>query len=761
MATLSEPLDADGIREELRLELGKDKPNERVISVLADKLGETVSGAARFSVDAHHINRLGLELVAKQETALSELIKNAYDADATRVEIRFENYKTPGGTLTISDDGSGMSEEVIKRTWMRISTTDKSDMPLSPTFARRRAGKKGIGRFAVQRLGRRLILETRVSGEAFGTRVTFNWDEDFAPGVDLRSIWNPVDRFPKDILDQGTRLRIIEVRDGWNATTFERVWRSVFFLQPPFNISAVSNTASLADPGFKVDIHGLDKNEQAKDALSMDTLFLSHATAVINAEIRIDGTANVTITSRFLEEPETIPLEGNFSDVGPANFHAHYFIFQAQAMPGSLVKKASEMGLRYGGIRVYRNGFRVLPYGEPNDDWLRLSFDTARRNILLPANNYNFFGEVSVSSERNPSLEETSSREGLIENSAYDSLKSFVRRAIITATNRLGAARKRKITATQKDFVPERKPSDIIGEGIAELSGVKATDVAADDQAREDLVEKTVETLRKAQEAAVKFEHASEEASVKHIEYENMLRIVSSLGLSIAMFGHEIKASVNGVTGSLTLLQRAIAKLPEPSSSELRDDLEALQRAVSRMFDVGGYIETITSSSESRTLRSVSMDGRVLSFFSQFESYFRSRNIDCKIDISPGNYRTLPIHASEIDAVLFNLMTNSVKALRAGKPENAKIRVTVEKEEKFIRLSIEDNGIGIPATDRDRIFDAFFTTSQADGDNSTGLGTGLGLKILRDIADSYGGSIDIGAPTDDYSTRIDFKIPKG
>jgi len=758
---ISEALDADSIRQQLRLELGKTSPDERVISLLADRLGETVSGAARFSVDAHHINRLGLELVAKQETALSELIKNAYDADATRVEIRFENYKRPGGNLTISDDGSGMSEEIIKRTWMRISTTDKSDSPVSPVLSRRRAGKKGIGRFAVQRLGSRLILETRVSGEAIGTRVKFNWDEDFAPGVDLRSIWNAVERFPKDLLEHGTTLRILGVRDGWNATTFERVWRSVFFLQPPFEVSAASGLGGETDPGFKVEILGLDQDEQAKDVLSMESLFLAHSTALISGEIHDDGTASVTVSSRFLEKPETIALQGDFSGVGPTHLNANYFIYQSQAMPGTLVKKASEMGLRYGGIRVYRNGFRVLPYGEPNDDWLKLAFDTARRSLLLPSNNYNFFGEVSVSSERNPSLEETSSREGLIENAAYDSLKSFVRTALVTAVNRVGAARNRKITATQKDFIPERKPSEMIGESIAKLSVVHKADIAADRQAHEHFVETTVGSLRKAQEAAVQYEHASEEASVRHIEYENMLRIVSSLGLSIAMFGHEIKASVNGVTGSLTLLQRAIAKLSEPISSQLRSNLESLQRAVSRMFDVGGYIETITSSSGSRTLTNVSMDGRVLSFFSQFESYFHSRNINCKIDIIPGSYRTLPMHASEIDAVLFNLMTNSVKAIQARKPSTAKMRVAVDKEGDFIRLSVEDNGVGISAADRQRIFDAFFTTSQADGDISTGLGTGLGLKILRDIAYSYGGSIDIGNPTDDYSTRIDFKIPKG
>ena len=77
--------------------------------------------------------------------------------------VQFDNYKEAGGTLVIEDDGHGMTEETIRNTWMRLSTGDKENNPLSPQFDRKRAGKKGIGRFAVEeRLGKQLILETLV-----------------------------------------------------------------------------------------------------------------------------------------------------------------------------------------------------------------------------------------------------------------------------------------------------------------------------------------------------------------------------------------------------------------------------------------------------------------------------------------------------------------------------------------------------------------------------------------------------------------------
>ncbi len=159
---------AKDIKEKLQQELIKEKPDYEAISKLTNELLDNNEEAVRFSVDAQHINRLGLELVGKQETALSELIKNAFDADALKVKIKFQNHATPGGKLIIEDDGSGMDAETVKNSWMRLSTNQKINTPISPKYGRIRAGKKGIGRFAVQRLGKKLIFETETKGASKG-----------------------------------------------------------------------------------------------------------------------------------------------------------------------------------------------------------------------------------------------------------------------------------------------------------------------------------------------------------------------------------------------------------------------------------------------------------------------------------------------------------------------------------------------------------------------------------------------------------------
>lgn len=121
------------------------------------------------------IDRLGQELVARQETAVSELVKNAYDADAENVSLKFYDSKDIGGTLIIEDDGQGMSRDELINGFMRVSSTSKIHQPKSPVFNRQRAGQKGIGRFSVQRLGRKLTIITQTKDNSMALKLTINW----------------------------------------------------------------------------------------------------------------------------------------------------------------------------------------------------------------------------------------------------------------------------------------------------------------------------------------------------------------------------------------------------------------------------------------------------------------------------------------------------------------------------------------------------------------------------------------------------------
>ncbi|HWD18224.1 MAG TPA: ATP-binding protein, partial [Verrucomicrobiae bacterium] len=143
-----------------------------------------------FSVDSALLSELGEKLVSSVHVALTELVKNAYDADATSVQITIKENAEGLPEITVKDNGSGMTLEEVRSYWMKIGTSNKVDNPHSKRFGRPRTGAKGIGRFCCRRLGTHLKLETCAKlpgGHYEETEIFFNW-EAFTPGTDVGKI---------------------------------------------------------------------------------------------------------------------------------------------------------------------------------------------------------------------------------------------------------------------------------------------------------------------------------------------------------------------------------------------------------------------------------------------------------------------------------------------------------------------------------------------------------------------------------------------
>jgi len=611
----------------IELELKKEYPDWRLIEKLSREEVDSDPMNVRFSVDAAHIQRLGLELVAKQETALIELIKNAYDAEASEVKVSFRDFDAPGGTLVIEDNGAGMSLEVVRDAWMRISTVNKRDNPVSPNYGRIRAGRKGIGRFAVQRLGASLILETEVQDNPEGLRVTFNWDTSFIDGKSLSDIFSNVETYEKNPKSQLTRLTITGLREAWTASAMQRSWKAILLLQPPFKLKnkflRSEQIPRDVDPGFDVIINGVTSKQQTTE-LSINSAFLEHALAEISGSIDQQGNANIRVTSRKLDLHDAQDLDIKFTLTGPISFATKYFIYANETLSGFNKNTATEMARAYGGIRIYRNGFRVLPYGERSDDWLSLDHDYGRRILLNPANNQNFFGHVELDAELNPLFEETSSREGIIENEAFDELQKFVRAAVEWGVKRVAEARERKMTAGQKDFVSKviRKPTEVLHSLKSEIT--KNPTAGSTDEIKA----ATTSLLEAAHAELEAWEERIELQQAQSLKYEEMLRILASLGLSITVFSHEIKGVRSSVAANIANLSLITEDLdPGKEKQALAEGIAWIETATNRMFDLGGYIAGLMSSTESRELRSLSVKGVIERFMDQFKKYIERQHI--------------------------------------------------------------------------------------------------------------------------------------
>jgi DNA topoisomerase VI subunit B len=225
------------IRKQLKQVLEEEPNNYSKILDLSSQLAAYDKSFTRFSVDAGLIDRLGKELVARQETAVSELVKNSYDADATVVNIIFKNSDVEGGEVIIDDDGDGMTRDELVNGFMRISATTKIHQPKSKKFRRKRAGRKGIGRFAVQRLGTRLTIVTQTETQKNAIKLSIDWD-NYSNDKNLFQVANKIEEIPKSKA-KGTTIIIDNLRDRWTEISIKRIFRYVSVIIQPYPLSKV------------------------------------------------------------------------------------------------------------------------------------------------------------------------------------------------------------------------------------------------------------------------------------------------------------------------------------------------------------------------------------------------------------------------------------------------------------------------------------------------------------------------------------------
>ena len=383
---------------------------------MADDLQDAnESEKVRFTVDSGLLYQLGEELVARPSLALAELVKNAYDADATEVTVSMHDVHEPGGRIVVKDNGNGMTIEELRSGWMRIAAPGKRTQAYSRRFHRPLTGAKGVGRFAARRLGRTLLLRSIASGEDINKQqveVKFNWAKDFRPGRELTTIGVPVKHGDApEHAHTGVELRIAKTRDAWAEHDLRVLIRDLTSLQSPFPDLVRDLQVDLEqhvrdreperadpeadqDPGFKftITVDGqpfkiLETSEITEDLLNRAVAILDGEVIEVE-ELSSDGQiVKVARASYHLKFPRTkakemtlVDLDTSYSGLVGVRFRIYMFRFQREHFTDSsiLLRDAQRIGRENGGVRVYLNGFRVFPYGDQGDDWLEFDATAAR-----------------------------------------------------------------------------------------------------------------------------------------------------------------------------------------------------------------------------------------------------------------------------------------------------------------------------------------------------------------------------------------------
>ncbi len=319
-----------------------------------------------FSITARTALLLGRENISSSTVAILELVRNAYDADATEITIKFRKASTKSGTIEIIDNGHGMSWDDIITKWMVIGTDNKQISPYSPK-GRRKVGEKGIGRFALDRLASHTTMETtsRLKSSEPTYHLEINWDKFVNTPQSLQDIKHPLKVIERH-RRTGTRILLENLRDTWIKKDYEVLYKNLIVLIPPFE-------KKLA--GFSI-------NFDCDEAPDLSGRVQSPLTEVALYKMKCDldenGGTKIIITTRDGSEDKKFRRFKNYHrtwrqladtpsikpSCGPIHFEFYWYLRETPTKSlGISLRQLIEYLDIYGGVRIYRDGFRVKPYG--------------------------------------------------------------------------------------------------------------------------------------------------------------------------------------------------------------------------------------------------------------------------------------------------------------------------------------------------------------------------------------------------------------
>lgn len=686
---------------------------------------EARSGEHAFRPRARIIRTLGRELITNEIVAIQELVKNAYDADANKVLISFEEPLVPGsGVIDIVDDGDGMTLEDLQRGWMEPATLSKVTRPESRR-GRRVTGEKGIGRFAAARIAGTLELSSVALGTNLRVLARFDWSvfDDPARYLDeVKCTWREE---PASGAPAGTRLRLIGVHDDW-ARGVERDFGQSF-RQLRAELSRL--VSPLVKTGFVIELATPAQYSEFAGPIAPPAL-LGRPPYWLTGSVDANGYVDA-VYQRLGSDPEEllekkgerqerprILIDSRPPRCGPFGFEFRVWDRRPEDLQplaeavGSTLRDVKRDLDAASGISIYRDNFRILL--PEHTDWLGLDLRRVQNPTMRLSNNQ-IVGMVTIGREANPGLIDQSNRQGIVDSPAMNDFKRAIKELLAKLE-------------VKRDLVRRRPPADVGARGLfgkLDLAPLRAFVTAryGSDAELQKLLADTDQSIT----------DTVGEVKVVLARY----RRLATLGQLIDGILHEGRTPIAAISNELSLSRRDIDRsgVARDTSATLRDQLrlrlDVIAKQTEVLSDLFRRLAPFSGRKRGRP-RPTTME-RVMADAVRL-AQGRVDELGVSVELPAGD-TPVTVDESEMQTILFNLIDNALHWLEQVPRERRRIRLELTRAKSELHILVSDSGPGVDDAVRDRIFDPYFST-RADG-------VGLGLALAGELAMEYDGALEL------------------
>ena len=738
-------------------------------------------------------------------------------------ELTLSTFLSSKNSIVIMDNGSGMTEYILQNTWMNIGTNDKEERRISPG-GRVKTGAKGIGRFALDKLSTATTVVTKNLDDGLKTW-HIDWNQ-FETATLLEEVSATIEDCEGTFFDwaknvsrdcfkafenyeweTGTIIKLSPTRETWSESYFQKVNKNLKSLFPSTNSSQfdifVFNTYypkySFANERFTLDNSEFDYkiigSFDGKDVITVEISRNEIDTRKLKTTIDLGETQMEVSLSEFwnreaFKEPkyirssfakkvkhthsakETIKRDpSSLESVGP--FSVELYFLKNASSPIGIVKpvvsnRRKEILKNFSGIKLYRDGFKVRPYGEqdgPSFDWLSLGLRAQKSPAAVSHNNGSWrvrsnqiIGEVRITKDENPNLSDMANREGLAVNDSYAAFKDIIEKML-------------EIFEADRQYIFREYAEWIKGKTTAQSKTAEIVEAAKVNESKKKTDQKTTDNYGDSASVAENssFSQGEYEKTILDLEEQRQkqeratktMMLYSSSGVMTNTFSHEISRIMSQAGSRMQHMRRIVNRIlgnneytghPSYNPYTLIDQVEKVDQLLEN------WLEVIVSGNDSEVFSKKNLN--LVNVLEKYVSTWKPLLHKKLIDVLPikveGDPNECVCNLAEIDLMIIinNFMLNSAHFLEKFKSGDRIITIAVQNKPDRVVLEMENNGPQLDgefATNPNRIFEAGVST-RIDEDGQKG--SGIGLWIVKTIVSDNSGTVHPMVKEQGFGLRI-------